>query len=410
MALVSTVNYYTNITPMAGGISSTPSYGTTWRVTIGGTWAANDTYTFNITDDVNTYSLGAGRVTKVVPVAALTLNNRVHFLAGQTWYGSDNGDPTGWEQQTAGAFAIQLASQTQMPENLVALAPYQGRIAIASRRTVQIWIIDANPANITQQQVLANIGTFAPLGMQSIGDLDVLIPSDSGVRSLRVRDSSLNAFVADLGSAIDSLIQAVVAGTSASTLAGACAVVDPIANRYWLFLPGSNTLYVLSYFPSSKIVAWSTYVVTTLVTGAQANVTPVKMVVYNGQVYMRGTRGGNSYIFVYGGNNGTTYDNTVAIMQTPFFDMKRPANNKNAQGVDVDVQGTWQVAATADWIDGTLIVADAGATQATFDQGWVSFTSEGTHFSMELRTTGSTAASVASAILHYSMGESPVDD
>jgi len=410
MAVITTVNYFENITAMSSGITGTTSYGPTWRITIGGTWATADTLTFSLVTDNATYTLGAGRVTSVTPVASITLQNRVHFVAGRSWYGSDNGDPTGWEQQAPGAFVIDLSANAQIPDNLVSLAAYQGRMVVMARRNIQIWSIDADPNNFALQQVLNNIGTFSPLGLQSLGDLDVLFPSDTGIRSLRVRETTLNAYVSDLGTAIDTLVQAAIVGQSASTLSGAVGVVEPTSNRYFLWLPGSTTIYVFSYFPSSKIAAWSTYLATTSVTNVQTNLTPIKFVVYAGQVYLRATRGGSDYVFVLGGTNGTTYDNCVANIQTPFVDAKRPGHKKNAQAIDVDVTGTWQCAATPDWINGTLITADTAATKATFDQGSIPFAAEGTHFSMEAQTTGSTAAKVSSMMLYYTLGEAPVDD
>ena len=93
--------------------------------------------------------------------------------------------------------------------------------------------------------------------LMSLGDLDVLFLSPTGIRSLRVRETTLNAYVNDLGSPIDSLvINDFVQGNNAQN---AQAIVDPNTGRYWLFVPntsaanGVGNIYVLSYYPSNKI-------------------------------------------------------------------------------------------------------------------------------------------------------------
>ena len=404
----------TTVTGFSGGVTGSAGQGTVYQIDFSGTWAVGDSFTLQMITASQTFDFGTGRVYGFPPVACLTYAARVHFVSGTYWLGSDNNDATAWEQQAPGAFKTNAATEMSIPDAMVSLAIYQGRIALFSRNESQIWVVDPNPINITFSQGLTNIGTFAGLGPQSLGELDVLFPYDSGVRSLRARDLSLNAVVNDIGSAIDTLITTAIAGQSSSTLAASVAIVDPSANRYWLWIPGSQTIYVLSYFPSSKIIAWSTYLATGVISGTTYNLTPIKFCVYKGRTYMLASAvvGGftGNYLFLFGGTGNATYDSCVATLQTQFFDAKCPGHTKQAQYIDVDVSGSWQVQATQDWIDGTLINVDTAASQATFDQGRIAFSAEGTHFSMELQTTDSTAASIAQAILYYSIADAPVDD
>jgi hypothetical protein len=69
-----------------------------------------------------------------------------------------------------------------------------------------------------------------------------------------VRDSSNNASVVDLGTPIDSLVQARLLSAGVTAMAS---VVEPISSRYWCSI--GDRVYVFSYFPNSGISAWSTY-------------------------------------------------------------------------------------------------------------------------------------------------------
>ena len=242
-------------------------------------------------------------------------------------------------------------------------------------------------------------------------DLDVLFLNYNGIRSLRVRDSSLNAYVNDIGSPIDANIQADIISSGITATAASCSIVDPSTGRYWLFIPntsaanGVGSIYVLSYYPSNKIIGWSTYDPSYIVGSTVTYFTPVRFILYNGQVKCLASDGN---VYTFGGSDGNTYDAVTATVQVPFFDMSRPAHNKIAHAIDVDISnGTWNIYATSDWINGTLTQTNT-ATQATYDQGWVPFSSQGTHFSMEATTTSATAATLSSLVLHYALGEEPV--
>lgn len=241
---------------------SAPSGGSGYqdRFTVGGTWAPNDTITITLTNNTSGLQtqIGAGYVTGVIPTYCFTFNEKVYALASATAYFSAVNDATTWNNPTGNNNGfVELSDWYATAENLVAAAPYQGKLAFFSRFTTQIYNIDADPLKWAQQQVLTNIGTLAPFSVQNLGDLDVMFLNDTGFRSLRARDLTLNAFVNDLGSPIDSLIQANISTNGVTSSANAQAVVDPQTGRYWCWL--NNAIYVFSYYPTNQIVAWSTY-------------------------------------------------------------------------------------------------------------------------------------------------------
>jgi hypothetical protein len=134
---------------------------------------------------------------------------------------------------------------------------FQGRLLVFGSRSIQIWLVNADPSQFSLSQVLDNIGTNAPLSVQQLGDYDIIfLDPSTGIRSLRAREVSLNAYVDDVGLPIDETIQAIIAG--GTDVSSSAAIVDPQTKRYWVYING--TIYVLSRYLSSKITAWTTFV------------------------------------------------------------------------------------------------------------------------------------------------------
>src|ERR1035437_1998867 len=247
------------VTKMANGASAIAGYAATSSVQFVAPWLADEKYTIIATDSTTALQtqIGAGNVTGIDPNVCFTYNGKVYVLANSGVYCSGIDLPDIFNDPNAsGTGFIDMSDRFNVFSKLVAMASYQGMLTFFSRYTAQIWIVDSDIAKWQQKQVLPNTGTVAKLSVQSLGDLDVLFLSDSGIRSLRVRDSSLNASPTDIGSPIDLLVQAAMLA-SPGTSPAACAIVDPLGNRYWLYLNG--LIYVLSYYPASKIVAWATY-------------------------------------------------------------------------------------------------------------------------------------------------------
>lgn len=399
----------TTATVFAGGVTGIAGRGPTIRVTFGGTWASGDKYSMQLVTPSVTYQLGVGNLTGIVPTACLTLSSRVHFIAGASWYGSDNNDATGWETQSPGAFKINCSNNFKSSETLVSLAAYQGRMALYANNTIQIWFLNADPTQITISQVLANIGTYCPLGPQSIGDLDVIFPSLTGFRSLRVRDSSSNAFVNDLGSPVDLLIQNDIVTVGFSNLASkTCSIVEPTANRYWHYING--TIYVLSYFPAAKIpAAWSQYLCQYYVSSTLTTFVPSKFVLYNQQVFILGAVSTTNHIFNYGYDSSGVqhYDATTATIASPWYDLGDSGMRKAVTGIDWDIQGSWQFFGSMDY---NGVANNAAPLQAitssavaidSFQFGQEAWTDDGFHVMMQAKCSTAAYSVLSAIVIHY---------
>jgi hypothetical protein len=248
----------TTASQFGGGVAAVASVAQVTRFTFGGSWIADDKYTVGLVFNENGQfeTLGAGYLTGQFPTVGLTYKKK-NYLTGDSafFYFSAINRPTVFnELKAAGNGFMDLSSEYGFSDDILAAAIYQGKLAVLARRSIQVVAVDPAPANYSVPQTLENIGTVNGDSVRSIGDTDVLFCSDSGVRSLRVRDSSGNLTPADLGTPIDSLIQARLLSEGVSQMAS---IVEPISNRYWLAV--GDLIYVFSYFPSSGITAWSTY-------------------------------------------------------------------------------------------------------------------------------------------------------
>lgn len=391
-----------------------PAAGQSFYYTFGGQWSVGDSWSASVVSSNGTYTLGKGNLSIGSKTFSngIVFNNRMYLTNNNYFNFSAVGDPTGWEQQNIGAGYLPFTSQYGTADTVQAFAPYQGRLAVFGRRSVQIWGTDANPSNFFLQQTLANIGTIAPFSVMALGEIDNFFLSDTGVRSLRVRDSSLNGYINDLGSAIDSIVQSQLQGNGKTT--NACSIIEPSSNRYWLYVPDANgtsgVIYVLSYFPTNKIIAWSTYSPTYNNGGNQTQFIPQTFKVYNGQVFARDS----GAVYAFGGSDGNTYDACLASMQTGYLAgggrQERPGHWKKAKAIDFVISGTWTVKAGMDWISGTLTLVDT-ASKASYDQGAVPFTSDGTHFSLYAESTDNTIdadgnpPTLSSIMFHYELGQ-----
>ena len=405
--------------PFSGGSTGIAGYGDRWLISFGGTWAHDEKWGLIFVSTAGDYDIGSINFfsASLLLRQCATFNDRVYIGAGPQFNFSDNGDPTAWEQQSPGAGEVQYLSYFGGQDAIWALSQLQGRLVVIARRSIQIWTVDADPANFALVQELDNIGTKAPLAVQNLGDFDVVILDDTGFRSLRTREVTLNAYPDDIGTPIDSLVQSDI---QAVGVTGACGVVDPLTKTYMCYLNGK--IYVYSRWPSSKISAWTTFLptyeaYTTVTVGANyvASVLTATVVlnsiykwtpgahevsIVNGTqtltaagyfkaqgttVTINGTgatvtytgllqlvtvttftpqkfvvyngivycRAGN-LLLAYGGLNGTTYDGTVVTVQTPWMDDKKPKMTKLIEGYDAAIAGYWHIKAGADPTSGGL--------------------------------------------------------
>ena len=401
------------------GVSAVPPWGQREQFLFfsksgfGSALIAGDTWTTVLTTTEGDITIGSGQLQVdssghgLSPTFPFTYRNRVYLANGSQFNFSDNGDPTEWEQQGAGAGFIPYLSYFGSQDQVVTINQLQGRLAVFGERSIQIWTADADPANFALVQEMDNIGTKAPLSAQNIGDYDVIFLDVTGYRSLRQREVTQNAYVDDVGIPIDSLVEDDLVTANPATC---CSIVDPSTKRFMSYLNGK--IYVLSRYPSSKISAWSTY------DPKDSNglaFVPQKFIVFNGIVYCRTA---DNRLISLGGNSGIAYDGSVLTVELPWLDDKQPKLMKYSLGVDIACAGQWQLYLSMDPTSfaktesppqlAYYVPATTGdeSADSSFDLQRIAFQQRGTHFKLLASTSPSWGeiATLSELQFHYNKG------
>ena len=317
------------------------------------------------------------------------VKTKMYALSDSLLHFSGTNDPTEWNDGSAGAGFINLSNNASGSEDLQSMANYFDNIAVFARQAIQIWFVSADESLNQQIQVLNNTGTIAPQSVVEFGDNDVFYLSVSGVRSLRARDSSNAAFVGDIGNPID---ETVISAIAADIDNGeeAQGILDPRTGRYLLAI--GSTVYVFSYFPSSKVSAWSTY----------EPGFAVDRWAYDGAQIL--CRSGNN-LFSLGGTDGNIYDSATVEIQMPFLDAGTPATSKDFTGIDVTCTNEWNVSLSTDPTDISLSEIVATVNRTTYGLGRVSLVGYSTHVAPKLTCSSAGQAKVGNISIHYEGSE-----
>ncbi len=353
--------------------------------------------------EVNTYAVNP--VTTVINYSpggfVRAFDNKMHSLSDSRWHQSNLEDPTDWNSVGSGAtdFAdvTDLANHSRGSEELMAIAPYFQNLAVFGQDAIQIWYNDPEADKSSRVQVLNNTGTVASKSVVEIGDSDVFYLSRSGIRSLKSRDSSNAAFVGDIGNPIDDLVVADI-GVNVDTTKQACGIVDPRDGRYLLAI--GDKVYVFSYFPSSKVSAWSIY--EHGFTDINGDVEPITDWAFDGTELL--CRAGDK-IYSLGGEGNNEYDSSVVTVQLPFLDAAKPATTKMWSGLDAVCSSDWVVSTGIDATDISLYETAATINKTTYGLGRVSLSSTSSHIALRMTNTSSGAATLGNIAVHYELNE-----
>lgn len=384
-------------TAMAGGVTAVTGQAQINTVTIGGTFEAGDKFNVQIVHDGVTKNFGYVGNPTGAGTHLLVLKKKMHTIFEGLLEFAGVGNASHWnrdDQVTApGANFIDMSTEDEGAQTLTALAKYQGNLAVFARNVILIWSIDPDEDLNVLLQPVTNTGTRSPNSALNYGNNDTFYLADSGLRSLRARDSSNAAYVSDVGVPIDPFILAHMATLTDARIEAAYAVLDPEGDRFWLALGGR--IYVFSFFPGADIAAWSYYDTTDDI-GADIQVLQRS----EGRVYARA----GDTIYLYGGANNDTYpgaDEIEAVLETPFLDANMAGTEKNFEGIDSACTNEWTVTAKVN-PSNTADVAQVGIIQGpTYGKGSVPFTQSTTHVALRMVCGKAGAASVSDIIIHY---------
>jgi hypothetical protein len=325
---------------------------------------------------------------------------KMYAVGGRYLRFSAVGDPTTWKDPPPdgqgnvahnGSGFIDIGSNDADADNLISMEVYYDKMALFSNLSCQLWFLDPDPSLNQYFQTLRDAGCLAARSARMFVANDVFFLGSHGIRSLRARDLSLTAAVADVGSPIDPTMQNGFALNGLPYMGQAQAVLETRTGRFWMIFP--NEIYVLSAYPSPNISAWSKYVPGFTTKWACNIQSWVVVADTTGQTYL------------FGGTGTPTYDPATQVrLVFPFLSFDKPATFKEYQGFDMIGTGTWTVEAC---FDVTLMNAPVWDTIAvvngpTMMGGRIPISGSGTHIQLRLTHTGqTTAATFDKLFIHY---------
>lgn len=329
-----------------------------------------------------------------------TVKSKMYSTAGSLLHYSGIQAPTQWTTEAPGAGFVNMATQNSGSERLTAVARYQNLLAVFSPEVVQIWFIDPDPNLNTQSQVLDNTGTECPLSVTRFGDSDVFYLDESGLRSLRARDSSNAAATTDIGVPIDDLLVAKLSGLSAADRLRVVGLINPVDKRFWLVI--RDEVFVFSFYENAKVSAWSTYTLTSTVDGVTTAFNADYAITANRGVFIRS----GDTIYAYGGTGAApAYDETEAEVWLPYLDANRPTAKKDWEGIDAALTGLWEIQAATEPTDLNAAQVVARVYATTYNTHRLAFHHSSSHIGLRAISKGDGRAVLSALAIHFAGNE-----
>jgi hypothetical protein len=327
-----TLVYAETVAPAPG----TPQEGT---LTFGGTFDPGDRFGVKLStgspavyDFIGNYGKPFGNAACV-----RTHKRKVYAGAGPLLFFSAVNEPTQWNSDSdsddAGAGFIPVANHVGGSESVDGLDIYQGRLGVFSRSVIQLWTMQADDTLNNPDQFLENTGTRAPRSTLEFAGNDVFYLDDLGVRSIRARGETNNAFASELGAAINPVIRAWMRNSATQEqIEGAVSAVEPVDGRFWLAI--GTRVFVFSFYPNTGIAAWTWYDLDFGVTDLARTANKLW------------ARGDDNHLYLYGGDSGEQYEALPVTIALPFTSMQKDGTFKSFNGMDMAATGAW----TAEWL------------------------------------------------------------
>lgn len=316
-----------NTANMAGGVNAVAAVAQVVTVALGGTFGA--TLEVSITVGATTYQ-ATGQASGI-GLSLYVYLNRIYSCANTHVQYCTLADPSNWSDTdpSSGAGFINIASQQNGSERLVGICGYATYAAIFSARQVVLYSFEADATQVSVFQSMHNQGCIAARSFQDFATTDVFYLDLSGVRSLRERDTTFTAYAADVGSAVDTPVQAWISQVGLGAAAKACSIIEPLDGRYMVAV--GSRIWVYSYFPSTQIGAWSHY---------DPGFTVQAFTAIKEQLYCYD----GTTVYLYGGASGQVYpddDTMLPVITFPFHSPGDPGAFKIWTEIDIIANGVW---------------------------------------------------------------------
>jgi hypothetical protein len=333
-----------------------------------------------------------------------TYKEKMYGVFGRNLYFSAIGDPTTWVDPPPvggvvahnGSGFISIGSNDSDSEILQELEVYYDKMAIFSKLGCQLWFLDPDPSLNQYYQTLRDAGALAPRSVRQYVANDVYFLGTHGIRSLRARDLTTTAAVADVGSPIDPIIQDLIATTDMSVMQ---TILSPRTGRIWMVLP--DKIFVLSNFAAPNISAWSEYI-------PEFTIAPHCSVVFADPYLV--LMSSDFKLYRFGSTGSLTYDSCPVSLITPALSFDKAASFKFYQGFDAICSALpnsmWNIQMSFDPFQATppwdQICAIDGPTMLG---GRIPVSGRGTHVQLKATHAAPGPATFSKMFIHYATSE-----
>lgn len=283
---------------------------------------------------------------------------------------------------------INVSNDAEGSERLIGLGVYLlNQMAAFTRRNIRIYNLSTDATQIGLVQPVDNTGALAARSILAFGSTDTFYLADSGIRSLRPRQTTNTAYMDDIGTAIDPFVRDQLDSLTNAQYGRAVTVMEPRDDRFWMAV--DSRVYVLSYFPTSQISAWS-YLAPGFVISDFARVFD--------KLYARS----GDTIYLYGGDTGTEYPAAgefVAEVELPFA-ADTPPGRSILGGFDMAAQGEWSVFALVSPDNEDARVNIGMVDGNTYGEADINVPGVATHLAVNMTCSAAGYASISNINLH----------
>lgn len=275
------------------------------------------------------------------------------------------GNPRDWTAANdAGFLPTGLNSRGDRSAN--ALGIYKSKLVVLSRDGAQVWAVDPNPANMSLDTIVENVGTSFPRSVANVaGDLYFL--SDYGFRSITTLQLTNNLADVDVGSPIDTLVRAETKTPG----------IFPKA--FFFYGTGQyicaigNQLFVYSISRTARIAAWSRYFLPSDV-DAFAEL--------GQELYIRSGDSVYKLDPTVSADDGTQFE---VLLDLPYMDFKTPGQLKRIYGADLVMEGSCEFSIGCDVRNPDAYTTPVKVRGNTRPDSMVPVECAGTEFSLRFR-------------------------
>lgn len=366
----------------------------------GGGWLNSAAYQLTLIGDAITEVFNITGLAAGYGITCKAYNQRIWSVTTSLLEYCAINDPTTWSNPTGNGTSgfINMTNNDANNDALVGIQQYQDRIAVYTRKNLQIWILSVTPSDNTYVQSVQNTGALSNRTIQQYGNIDVFYLDTSGVRSVRARDASNAPAVNDVGVSIDAFLQAFTSTLTGKQIGRACSVIEPIDGRYWLAI--NNRIFAYSFFPGSKISAWTYYDLIDEI--GSADIT--EMVRSGNRIYLRS--GDN--IYLYGGVGNAIYPNAneiISQVQIPFLSANKPGTPKGIASFDIGCTNAWHAYLLPNCADDTIELDIGIFDQPTYSLNKQPIQMPTPLFAINLSCSAAGSATISNMAVHFDYDE-----